>query len=163
MRNRKADLVAVDELKEQRERDGSIHRLKHRLVEVRRLERDLKELNLGDAVTGREIGRFRGEFVFPKNLADLGHEEFSDPRRGLGVRVDLRLWHHAIYFGLFRVGEHAHQVSGWTTRNAINSKSLRPLIELRSAVVLPPVKRLSMSFSSFIAIIDWIAFCNRAE
>ncbi len=72
-------LLAIAELKEQRIGDGPIDHLKHCLVELRRPERDLKDLNFGDAVPGGEIGCFRGEFVFPKNLADLGHEEFPDP------------------------------------------------------------------------------------
>src|SRR5262249_28321510 len=102
----------MNNMEEERKRDRLVDRLKHGLVEFRGLEYNFKNLNLVDTVPCRQVDRVRRQFVFPDYLADLSHEEFLDPLRGLGMRVNLVLRNHAIYLGLFRVGKHFSS-RGW--------------------------------------------------
>ena len=106
VRGGEADAVGVGELKEDGKRDGSIDGSEQDGFAFLRFQGDLEDLDFRDATAGGKHQGFRGELMFPDDLADAGDEEFLHGPARLGVCVDLALGEHAVEQGLGRVGEH---------------------------------------------------------
>ena len=76
-------------------------------------ESDRKDLNFLDAVAGREVDGFWGEFVCPDDFGDLAGEAFADGAGGFGKFVDFAFGEGAVEFGLF--GEVKHLGGVWAS------------------------------------------------
>src|SRR5690606_38312545 len=101
--------------------------------------------------------------VAPDNLVHLLHKQVFQAGVGAAVLVNLVLGQHAAKLRLLGVGEQGAHPASWITRKVMSSKSSRPEMVLVRAVVLPPVNRLSRSFSSFTSIIERMALPSRSE
>src|SRR5690554_3523213 len=120
-----------------------------------------------------------GELGMPGDLADLIPQAFPEGGGGPHVRQDALLGHHSTEQRLGRVLVERYRhgallslspLAVWrsvpvsmieptsrTTTKVISSKSFSPSMVSTSAVVSPPLNRLSMSFSSFTSIIERMA------
>ena len=106
VRSGEADAVGVGELEKDGKRDGSIDGAEQDGLAFLRFQGDLEDLDFRDAAAGGEHQGFRGEFVFPDDLADAGDEEFFHRPARFGMRVDLALGEHAVEQGLGWVVKH---------------------------------------------------------
>ena len=140
----------------------------HGFADVVTFSVDLEDLNLGDPFVTGEIDGGLGELVGPGNALNLVNELLTQCGRDCAVFVELGLRYLAAEFGGVRpavedVGLAVPLPGSTTAMKAISSKSSRPAIVCVSAVVAPPVKRLSMSRSSVTWTIEWIAAVSSSE
>ena len=96
----------MKELEKDRVRDGPVDGLQNALIQLRCTEGEGKDLDLLNAMAGREIDGLRGEFMAPKDLSDLGDEEFLQSLGDTGMGVDLGLRNDSVKLGLLRKGKH---------------------------------------------------------
>ncbi len=101
-----ADVVAVDQFKQEREGDRLVDEAQKRGIQRRGLEREGEDLDFFDAVAGGQFKRLGREFVRPCDVGDLGGEEDLEAFGGRGVSVNLGLGDDSVQGGGGRISEH---------------------------------------------------------
>src|SRR5690606_18001211 len=161
------DAPIVGDLKNDGEGNGLVDGAKHARIQVFGARSDAEDLDLGHACRGRQVDRFGRQVVGTADLLHVTDEQVLQGGAGAGVLVDLVLWDHAPEGGcpgpVIEDVHRAHARPPSTTRKAMSSKSSSPRMVWVRALVRPPLKRLSMSFSSFTSIMEWMALVSRSE